>query len=113
MANDAIDKLNAAQNEQDVWNVLKQGIANLVSLEIKTIVTGGPEEEELYTCIDLFQADRTSKIHKSFLKDADLAPLREFHAEQVKLAETDIQHKIDLLEQIGKSIIQMIKPKSS
>ena len=48
--------------------------------------------------------------HKNFLKDEDMSPLREFHAEQVRLAEEDIQRKLDLLERLGSAIVRAIKP---
>ncbi len=106
----AREDLKNAKDDTEVWAVIKKAIANLINLEIRTMVTGGQESEELYTRIDLFQADRTNQIHKNFLKDADLAPLRDFHTEQVKLAEADIQKKLDFLESIGHAIIRTINP---
>ena len=104
ITDDAKEKLEKAKNKNEVWSVLIQAITNLISLEITTEVTGGPESEKLHTRIDLFQADRSNQIHRNFLKDAELAPLREFHAEQVKLAEQDIEKKIDFLERMGSAI---------
>ena len=109
----ARESLKSAKDAGEVWAIIKQAVANLIKLEIRTTVTGGPQSEELYTRIDLFQADRANEIHKNFLKDPDLAPLREFHAEQVKLAEADIQKKIDFLESIGNAIIRIIKPEQA
>ncbi len=106
---DAKKQLKEAQDEQGIWAVLKEALANLISLEIKTEVIGGPEDEKLTTRIDLFQADRTNQIHKNFLKDPEMAPLRDFHAEQVKLAEQDLQGKLDLLERMGSAIIGAMK----
>lgn len=76
-----------------------------MSLEIITEITGGAESEKLETRIDLFQADRANHIHRNFLKDPDLAPMRDFHAEQVKLAEQDIKGKLELLSSVGGAII--------
>ena len=106
---DAKKRLKDAKDAEGIWAVLKQAFANLISLEIITEVTGGPEDEKLMTRIDLFQADRTNQMHKNFLKDPEMAPLRDFHAEQVKLAEKDIQGKLDLLERMGSAIIGTMK----
>ncbi len=104
---------NPSSTPEDVWKVIQKAIANLISLEITTEVTGGAEAEKLYTRIDLFQADRINQIHINFLKDLELAPLRDFHAEQVKLAEADIQKKIEFLERMGNAILERIKPSGS
>lgn len=100
----AKEKLREAKDEKDIWTIVKQAMANMITLEIITAVTGGPEDEKLVTCIDLFQADRSNKLHKNFLKDPDLAPLRDFHSEQVKLAEQDIQRKLDFLQRLASGI---------
>ena len=104
-SNDAKKKLKEATDAESVWSVLKQAMANLMSLEIITEITGGAESEKLETRIDLFQADRANHIHRNFLKDPDLAPMRDFHAEQVKLAEQDIKGKLELLSSVGGAII--------
>ena len=105
---DAKTKLKTATDETVIWAVVKQAIANLMTLKIVTEVTGGPEDEKLETCIDLFQADRTNQLHKNFLKDPDLAPLRDFHADQVRLAEEDIQRKLDFLQRMASGIVGML-----
>jgi hypothetical protein len=81
-----------------------------IKLKITTKVTGtgSAEGEEICTMIDLLQADRTNEIHRNFLKDPAFAPLRDFHAEQVKLAEQDIQKKLEFLENLARVLINAI-----
>lgn len=98
------EELREATDEKKIWEVIKKAISESICLEITTRVSGGAEDEKLYTKIDLLQADRTNEIHISFLKDPDLAPLRDFHAEQVKLAEQDIQNKLEFLENLARTL---------
>ena len=58
--------------------------------------------------IDRPSSSRTNEIHRNFLKDPAFAPLRDFHAEQVKLAEQDIQKKLDFLENMARVLINAI-----
>lgn len=102
-------KLRKANNRKDVLQVIKEAILEIISLKITTEVTGATEDEKLYTQIDLLQADRTNEIHINFLKDPDLAPLRDFHAGQVKLAEQDIQKKLEFLENLGRTLSSVIE----
>jgi hypothetical protein len=102
-------KLREATNRKDVLQVIKEAILEIISLKITTKVIGATEDEKLYTQIDLLQADRTNEIHINFLKDPDLAQLREFHAGQVKLAEEDIQKKLEFLETLGRTLSSVIE----
>lgn len=102
-------ELRDATTPEKVWEVIKKAIPEIICLKITTEVTGGEEGKEIYTMIDLLQADRKNKIHRDFLKDPDLAPLRDFHAEQVKLAEQDIQKKLDFLEALARTLVGVIK----
>ncbi|MEA2076258.1 MAG: hypothetical protein U9O85_11160 [Euryarchaeota archaeon] len=102
-------ELRKAKNETEVWTVIKKAIPEIICLKIITEVTGGAEDRRIYTAIDLFQADRINKIHENFLKDPDLAPLRDFHAEQVKSAEQDIHKKLEFLEYLARVLIKAIK----
>jgi hypothetical protein len=102
-------ELRDATTPKKVWEVIKKAIKEIICLEITTEVTGGEEGKEIYTMIDLLQADRKNKIHRDFLKDPDLAPLRDFHAEQVKLAEQDIQKKLVFLQNLAEVLIHAIK----
>ena len=102
-------KLREATNRKDVLRVIKEAILELISLKITTKVIGATEDEKLYTQIDLLQADRTNEIHINFLKDPDLAQLRDFHAGQVKLAEEDIQKKLEFLETLGRTLSSVIE----
>ena len=102
-------KLREATKDEEVWGAIKEAISKIVCLEIKTEVTGSPGSEEIHTKIDLLQADRTNEIHINFLKDPDLAPLRDFHAGQVKLAEEDIQKKLEFLENLGTTLCSVIE----
>ena len=98
------------QNDpKKVWDEIKKALSNLVSLEITTKLCGGAEDERIYTKIDLLQADRTNEIHRIFLTDPDLEPLLEFHADQVELAEQDIQAKLEFLEHLARALIAAIK----
>jgi len=108
-SDDAKNRLKTATEEQDIWAVVKEAIANLITLEITTEVTGGAETVKLVTRLDLFQADRTNEIHQSFLKDPALAPLRDFHAEQIKLAEQDVQGKLEFLQRMASGIIGIMR----
>ena len=101
-------ELRKATTKEKVWEVIKKAISESICLEITTKVSGGAGDEKLYTKIDLLQADRTNEIHINFLKDPDLAPLRDFHAEQVKLAEQDIQNKLEFLENLARTLSGMI-----
>jgi hypothetical protein len=98
--------LRNASTREEVWEAVKKAIANLVYLEIRTRVTNGDGDKEIYTKIDLFQSDRTNKIHIDFVKDNDLAELRNFHTEQVKLAELDIQKKLEFLRNLANTFIE-------
>ena len=98
------NELRGATTKEKVWEVIKKAIAESICLEITTKVSGRAEDEKLYTKIDLLQADRTNEIHINFLKDPDLAPLRDFHAEQVKLAEQDIRNKLEFLENLARTL---------
>ncbi len=109
---DAKKKLGEAKEASDIWSTLKQAMANLLSLKITTQVTGDGEPEELVTIIDLFGADRCNKIHRDFIKDPELAVLREFHAEQVRLAEEDIQEKVEFLMNLGRAITRVVRNES-
>jgi hypothetical protein len=102
------EELRKATTKEDVWKVIKKAISESICLEITTKVSGRAEDEKLYTKIDLLQADRTNEIHINFLKDPDLAPLRDFHAEQVKLAEQDIQKKLEFLESLARTLIGIL-----
>ncbi|HUV80454.1 MAG TPA: hypothetical protein VMW40_06510 [Candidatus Bathyarchaeia archaeon] len=102
-------ELRDAKTPEKVWEVIKKAIPEIICLKITTEVTGGEEGKEIYTMIDLLQADRKNKIHRDFLKDPDLAPLRDFHAEQVKLAEQDIQKKLEFLEALARTLVGIIK----
>jgi len=102
-------ELRDATTPEKVWEVIKKAIPEIIHLKITTEVTGGEEGKEIYTVIDLLQADRKNKIHRDFLKDPDLAPLRDFHAEQVKLAEQDIQKKLEFLEALARTLVGVIK----
>ena len=102
-------ELRDATTPEKVWEVIKKAIPEIICLKITTEVTGGEEDRRIYTTIDLLQADRINKIHENFLKDPDLAPLRDFHAEQVKLAEQDIQKKLEFLEALARTLVGVIK----
>ena len=102
-------ELRDATTPEKVWAVIKKAIPEIICLKITTEVTGGAEDRRIYTMIDLLQADRKNKIHRDFLKDPDLAPLRDFHAEQVKLAEQDIQKKLEFLEALARTLVGVIK----
>jgi len=102
-------ELRDATTPEKVWEVIKKAIPEIICLKITTEVTGGEEDRRIYTVIDLLQADRINKIHENFLKDPDLAPLRDFHAEQVKLAEQDIQKKLEFLEALARTLVGVIK----
>ncbi len=103
-------KIGNAKNDTAVWEIVKEVIQDFVCLKISTKVTGtgSADDEEICTLIDLLQADRTNEIHRNFLKDPAFAPLRDFHAEQVKLAEQDIQKKLDFLENMARVLINAI-----
>ncbi|NQE05195.1 hypothetical protein C5S32_04930 [ANME-1 cluster archaeon GoMg1] len=100
--------LKGTENPLKVWDVIKKAISALSCLEIRTEVIGGAKDEVISTKIDLFQSDRTNQIHRNFLKDPDLAPLRDFHAEQVKLAEQDIQKKLEFLLEMAIALVSAI-----
>jgi hypothetical protein len=111
-SNDQTLALKDAKNPQEVWGSIKEILASLTNLDVKTVVMeytgsdhGEAKEVEIYTCIGLLQADRTDKIHESFLKDPALAPLRDFHAEQVKLAEQEIQKRFEFVQNLGIAIM--------
>ena len=55
----------------------------------------------LCTTIVLLQADRACTMYESFLKDPALAPLRDFHAEQVRLAEQEVQRRFGFVQNRG------------
>lgn len=101
-------ELRKATTKEKVWEVIKKAISESICLEITTKVSGRAGDEKLYTKIDLLQADRSNEIHINFLKDPDLAPLRDFHAEQVKLAEQDIQNKLEFLKNLAHTLSGMI-----
>lgn len=99
-----VKALDDLENSKEVWEKIKKAISNLVSLEITTRLYDGDEDEKIYTKIDLLQADRTNEIHRIFLTDPDLAPLLEFHTDQVELAEQDIQAKLEFLEKLANTL---------
>ncbi|MCK4399166.1 MAG: hypothetical protein KAV25_09270 [Methanophagales archaeon] len=103
-------KIDEAGEDKDVWKIVKEVLREIICLKITTKVTGtgSAEGEEICTMIDLLQADRTNEIHRNFLKDPAFAPLRDFHAEQVKLAEQDIQKKLEFLENLARVLINAI-----
>ena len=102
-------ELREATTPEKVWEVIKKAFSEIICLKITTEVTGGEEGKEIKTMIDLLQADRKNEIHRDFLKDLDLAPLRAFHAEQVTLAEQDIQKKLEFLQKLAEGLIHAIK----
>lgn len=111
-ATDQKPSLKDANTPEEVWNAIKEILAALTRLQIKTSVTEytsadqeARRELELCTTIDLLQADREYKIHESFLKDPTLAPLRDFHAEQVKLAEQEVQRRFEFIQNLGMAIV--------
>jgi hypothetical protein len=101
------DKVGAV-DKKGIWGVIKKAIQKLICLEIKTIVIDGAEKEVISTEIDLLQADRKNEINRKFLNNPELAGLREFHAEQVKLAEQDIQKKLEFLQKLAETLIHVI-----
>jgi hypothetical protein len=102
------EELRGTTDPLKVWEVIKKAISELSCLEIRTEVICGVKDEVISTKIDLLQSDRTNQIHRNFLKDPDLAPLRDFHAEQVKLAEQDIQKKLEFLQVIAIALVSAI-----
>ncbi|MBE9593679.1 MAG: hypothetical protein IMF19_09385 [Proteobacteria bacterium] len=106
---EAKKKLRKAEEGKDVWEVIKEAISNLICLKIETKVIGGTDGS-IITEIDLLQADRKNEIHINFLKDPVFAPLRDFHTEQVKLAEQDIQKKLEFLQNMANVLVGWIKP---
>lgn len=108
------EKVEAGEKEA-IWGVIKKAIQELICLKIKTIVIDGAEKEVISTEIDLLQADRRNEINRKFLNNPELAGLREFHTEQVKLAEQDIQKKLEFLQNLADALIRVIgkatKPK--
>jgi len=111
-SNDQTLSLKDAKNPQEVWTTIKEILASLTHLQVKTVMmeyTGsdhsGAKEVEMCTSIDLLQADRTDEMHENFLKDPALAPLRDFHAEQVKLAEQEIQKRFEFVQNLGTAIM--------
>jgi hypothetical protein len=112
-------RLKEATNPAEVWKIIQNVLTDLTRLEIKTVVTREVTGEEnlsaqgdssltLSTCIDLLQADRTNMIPMRFLQDPTLVPLREFHAEQVKLAQEELQQKLHFVQRLGAAIIEAI-----
>ena len=101
---DKVDKVD----KKGIWGVIKKAIQELICLKIETIVIDGAEEEVISTEIDLLQADRRNEINRKFLNNPELAELREFHAEQVKLAEQDIQKKLEFLQKLADALILVI-----
>jgi len=97
-----------AGKKNDIWGVIKKAIQELICLRIKTIVIDGAEEEVISTEIDLLQADRRNEINRKFLNNPELAELREFHTEQVKLAEQDIRNKLEFLQNLADALIHAI-----
>jgi hypothetical protein len=107
--------LQEASTPQEVWNAVKEILASLTRLHIKTSVTdytgadgAGGKDVEICTSIDLLQADREHIMHESFLRDPALAPLRDFHTEQVKLAEQEVQKRFDFVQNLGMAIINAL-----
>jgi hypothetical protein len=104
--------LKEASTPEEVWTAIKEILSNLTRLSIKTSVadyTGSADSNgkdvEICTSIDLLQADRENMMHASFLKDPVLASLREFHTEQVKLAEQDLQKRFEFVQNLGTAIM--------
>ncbi len=102
-------ELREAATPEKVWEAIKKAVEAISCLEITTEVTGVTEGGKLYTKIDLLQSDRSNQIDIKFLKDPDLTELRGFHAEQVKLAEQDIQKKLEFLKDLATALTDIIK----
>jgi hypothetical protein len=110
--------LQQAQNPQQVWEAIKNILADLTRLEVTTVVKGythadqSQKDIEIHTSIDLLQVDRKYEIHESFVKDPVLEPLRLLHEEQVKLADQEVQKRFDFAQQLGTALVHAIQAAS-
>lgn len=111
-SSDPAEDLRNAVDEKTVWGIIHHALTEIASLEIKTVVKGdGGTDQTLRTCINLLQADRINEIDKGFLTDSAVAPLRDFHSEQVKLAVQDLQQRIDFVQKLAAAVIEVMRKK--
>lgn len=80
----------------EILNELKKAAKNLMTLDITTEVTGA-DSKKISTKIDLIQGDISNSIDGAFLRDEKLAPIRDFHSNQVEKGQQIINGNVDVI----------------
>lgn len=99
------DRDDNGDNEgwQEILTDLKKAAANLMTLEVTTTVIGNVPKE-IKTKIDLVQGDISNSLNKAFLEEAELQPLREFHAGQVEKGQAIIKGNVEIIVDLVKQL---------
>jgi hypothetical protein len=88
---------------QEILDGLKQAAGNLMTLEITTTVVGD-EPRKITTKIDLLQGDISNSLDEAFLKEAELQPIREFHAGQVEKGQAIVKGNVEVIVDLVKQL---------
>ncbi|MBE9055291.1 hypothetical protein [Sphaerospermopsis sp. LEGE 08334] len=104
----------------DIVDIMKTAIADVVELEIETSVfdayssfrdesqTAKPENR-LLTRINLIDGDIKNEVGSKFIGDGPYAELREFHLSQVKESREIIQKNIESIQKLYEILMAMLK----
>ena len=106
MAEDEIAN-DGNQKATGIVDTLKKMATNLMELKIKTTVVG-EKPKTIETTINLLEGDINNSIDEAFLKDVELHPIRDFHAEQVKYGHEIIKGNVDVVVELAKKLGEVI-----
>ena len=95
--------IEAGGGWQEILDNLKQAAVNLMTLEITTTVVSN-EPKEIRTKIDLVQGDISNSFNEAFLRDAELHPIREFHASQVEKGQGIVKDNVEVIVDLVKQL---------
>lgn len=98
------------ESDKSIFNKLEKMVADIAELTVKTTVTGtNVNDQNIQTTINLFDGDTENEIHIEFIKDPDLVPIREFHAEQVLNAHKIFDGNVETLIKLGTFVTETLK----
>ena len=89
----------------EILNELKKAAKSLMTLDITTEVTGA-DSKKISTKIDLIQGDISNSIDGAFLRDKKLAPIRDFHSNQVEKGQQIINGNVDVIVKLVNQLSQ-------
>lgn len=91
------DPGSALNKPDSIVDNLKKMATELMKLRISTIVNEADSQKKLETTINLLDGDISNSMDGAFLRDEQLVPIRDFHAQQIEKGQAVIKGNVDIL----------------